>query len=209
MKDHFSAATITAIQSRQALVVANFIQIAARNRTTGGIEFLRLWSGWDTADVQVLDPDTLLPVTRTYYAGGGVVEWPQIPLTSDLSIRNIRVTLSQINNQVLDAVQGYDAKHAPVQIHRAYLDPETHLPVAPAVPRFIGFVNGAPKRVPAVGGEGGIELSIVSETRSLTRVNPLKRSDEFQQQRGGDRFRRYVDVAGGWLANVHWGEAKK
>lgn len=208
MRTYLDANTIAAIQSRTAIVPVNLIQITARNRSTGEPEYLRLWSGWDTADMQVLDPDTLLPASRTYHAGGGVIEWPAIPLESDLTIRTIRVRLSQINTQVLDAIQGYDAKHAPVEIHRGYLDPETMQPVAPAVPRFLGWVNGAPKRIPAAGGEGGIELSVVSHTRSLTRLNPLKRSDEFQRRRAGDRFRRYTDVAGGWLANVHWGEAK-
>jgi hypothetical protein len=65
---------------------------------------------------------------------------------------------------------------------------------------------------PKVGEEGSIELSCVSDTRELTRVNPLKRSDEMQKRRviGGvpDRFRRYSDVAGGWLQNIHWGEVK-
>lgn len=208
MRSYLDVNTIAAIQSRTAIVPVNFLQITARNRSTGNPEYLRLWSGWDSVDAQVLDLDTMLPVTRTYHAAGGVLEWPAVPLESDLSIRTIRIRLSQINAQVLDAVQGYDAKHAPVEIHRGYMDPNTMLPVAPAVPRFLGQVNGAPKRIPAVGNEGGFELAVVSHTRALTRLNPLKRSDEYQQTRQGDRFRRYNDVAGGWLANVHWGEAK-
>lgn len=208
MRDYLDANTILAIQSRTAIVPANFLWITAKNRETGNPESLGLWSGWDTVEAQVLDVDTRLPLTRTYHAGGGVLEWPAIPLESDLTIRTIRIRLSQINTAVLDAIVGYDAKHAPVEIHRAYLDPDTILPVAPAVPRFVGWINAAPKRIPAVGGEGGIELSIVSHARALTKVNPLKRSDEQQRRRSGDRFRRYTDVAGGWLANVHWGEEK-
>lgn len=209
MRGYLDANTIAAIQSRDAILPVNFLQITAKNRSTGAPEYLRLWSGWDSVDAQVLDPDTMLPVTRTYHASGGVLEWPAIPLESDLSIRTINLRLSQISPAVLDAIVGYDAKHAPVEIHRGYLDKETQLPVAPAVPRFIGLVNGAPKRIPLVGGEGGIELAVVSHTRSLTRLNPIKRSDEYQQTRQGDRYRRYNDVAGGWLANIHWGEAKK
>lgn len=208
MRSYLDANTIAAIQSRTAIQPVNFLWITAKNRSTGNPETLGLWSGWDTIDAQVLHPDTMAPVERTYHAGGGVLEWPAIPLESDLSIRTIRIRLSQINTAVLDAIQGYDAKHAPVEIHRGYLDPDTGLMVAPAVPRFLGWINAAPKRIPPVGGEGGIELAVVSHTRALTKTNPLKRSDEYQQKRSGDRFRRYTDVAGGWLANVHWGEAK-
>lgn len=208
MRQYIDANTAAAIMSREAILPVNFIWITAKNRVTGNPESLGLWSGWDTVTAQVLHPDTLAPVSRDYHASGGVIEWPAIPLESNLSIRTIRVRLSQINSEVLDTIVGYDAKHAPVEIHRGYLDKETQLMVAPAVPRFVGWINGAPKRIPAIGGEGGIELAIVSHTRSLTRVNPAKRSDEAQRRRDGDRFRRYTDVAGGWLANIHWGEAK-
>lgn len=206
MRSYLDPAIVNAIQNREALKPVNYLQIKAKNRATGAIEVLCLWSGWDTVTAQVLDPDTLLPSTRVYHAGGGVVEWPSIPLETDLTVRTIRIVLSQVNTAVLDAIQGYDAKHAPVEIHRGYLDPETELPVAPAVPRFVGWINSAPKRTPAVGGEGGIELSVVSTTRALTKVHPLRRSDEQQRLRGGDRIRRYTDVAGGWLASISWGK---
>lgn len=208
MRDYIDSATAAAISSRQGIIPVNFIWIAARNRSNGGLETAGFWNGWDAVTAQVIDPDTQLPVAREYQAGGSVIEVPAIPLESDLSVRTIRIRLSGINPAVELAIRGYDPKHAPIQIHRGFLDIETQLPVAPAVPRFIGWINGAPIKTPAVGGEGGVELSCVSHTRSLTKTNPLKRSDEMQRKRGGDRFRRYSDVAGGWLHNVHWGEAK-
>lgn len=210
MKDYLDAPTIAAISSREGIIPSYYLWIEARNRTTGGIETMGLWNGWDAVDAQVLDPDTRLPVTRTYYAGGSIVGWPAIPLETGLVDRNVRITLSQINDAVQLAVRGYDVKHAPVQLHVGFADPSTHLPVAPAVPLFIGKVNGAPITTPAAGGEGSIELVCVSETRELSRTNPLKRSDEMQKRRlvGGtpDRFRKYTDVAGSWLQNIHWGE---
>jgi hypothetical protein len=78
--------------------------------------------------------------------------------------------------------------------------------VAAPVPRFDGQVNGAPIDTPAVGGEGGVKLSVVSHTRVLTRTNAAKKSDETQKLRSGDRFRRYSAVAGQW--DYWWGEAK-
>lgn len=205
-------ATIAALQSRTGIIPVNLIWIEAKDRETGGIATMGLWNGWDTTDLQIIDPDTLLPVTRTFHAGGSVLDLPAIPLESDLTVRTIRIRLSQINAAVQLAIRGYDPKHAPVQVHRGFLDPATRLLVAPALPRFVGWINGAPIRTPAVGGEGSIEIACVSHTRALTKTNPLKRSDEMQSRRlvsgNPDRMRKYTDVAGGWLQNIHWGEAK-
>lgn len=209
MKDYLTPEIMQAIQSREGIVRDNLIEIIAKDRTTGNAVPLRLWSGWDTTDLPVLDPDTRLVSIKTYYAGAGVVTWPAIPLTSDTTIRRISMGLSQINQQVLDAIQGFDSKHAPVQIHRLYRNRNTLEPIGPAIPRFIGFLNESIKRIPSIGGEGSLEIGLVSESRNLTKLNPIRRSDEQQQRRGGDRFRRYADVAGSWLANVHWGEVKK
>jgi hypothetical protein len=212
MKDYLDAATIDAISSREGIAPIYFLWIKARNRSNGAFETMGLWSGWDAINAEVLDPDTRLPVTRPYQAGGSIVGWPNIPLETGLVVRNVRIRLSQINEAVQSAIRGYDAKHAPVEMHQGFCDPHTMLPVSAAIPVFIGRVNGAPFTTPAVGDEGGIELVGVSDTRELTRLNPLKRSDEMQRRRvvGGvpDRFRRYSDVAGGWLQNIHWGEAK-
>lgn len=210
MRDYLDANTVAAIASRQGIAPVNFIWIAAKNRTTGALETAGFWNGWDAVEAQVIDIDTRLAVTRTYQAGGSLIEVPAIPLQSDLTVRTIRIRLSQINAAVEQAIRGYDPKHAPVEIHRGFLDTETMLPVAPAVPRFVGYINGAPVRTPAVGGEGGIEIACVSHSRVLTKTNPLKRSDETQSRRlvGGvpDRLRRYTDVAGKWP--VHWGEPR-
>lgn len=212
MKDYLDANTIAAISSRTGIAPVYFLWIEAKNRSTGTLETMGLWSGWDSVTTQVIHPDTRTEVTRTYHAGGSVIEWPAIPLETGLVVRNIRFVLSQISDAAQLAIRGYDPKHAPVQYHMGLFDPATQLLVAPPVPVFVGKVNGAPITTPAVGGEGSIELTCVSDTRELTRTNPIKRSDEMQKRRivGGnpDRLRKYSDVAGGWLQNIHWGEAK-
>lgn len=211
MKDDLDANTIAAISSREGIAPVRFLWIKAKNRETGALETAGFWNGWETTDVQVLDPDTRLPVTRTYHPGS-VIEWPAVPLETGLVVRTIRFKLSQINAAVQLAIRGYDPKHAPVEYHIGFLDTNTKLMVAPAWPIFGGKVNGSPITTPAAGGEGGIELACVSDSRELTRTNPLKRSDEMQRRRTvdgvEDRIRKYADVAGGWLQNVHWGEAK-
>lgn len=210
MKDYLDTPTMEAISSKKGIAPAYFLWIAGKNRSSGSVETMGLWNGWDAVDAVVRDPDTRVGVTRPYQAGGSIVNWPSIPLTTGLEVRTIRIRLSQINDAVQIAVRGYDPKHAPVQLHMGFMDLDTMLLVAPAVPVFIGRVNGTPISTPKAGEEGSIELSCVSDTRELTRTNPLKRSDEMQKRRivSGvpDRFRRYSDVAGGWLQNIHWGE---
>lgn len=212
MKDDLDLGTLDAISSREGIAPAYFLWIEARNREDGSLETMGLWSGWDAVNVDVIDRDTRTAITRPYQAGGSIVGWPSIPLETGIVPRTIRIRLSQINMAVQIAVRGYDPKHAPVQLHMGFMDIKTMLLVGPAEPIFVGRVNEAPISTPAAGGEGGIELSCVSDTRELTRTNPLKRSDEMQKRRlvGGepDRFRRYSDVAGGWLQNIHWGEVK-
>lgn len=212
MKDYLDANTIAAISSREGIAPVYFLWIEAKNRDTGALETMGLWSGWDTVDAQVLDPDTRLPVTRTYHAAGSVVEWPAVPLETGIVVRTIRFRLSQISDAVQIAIRGYDPKHAPVEYHVGFLDTNTQLLVSRPVPIFIGKINEAPITTPEAGGEGSIEIACVSDGRELTRTNPLKRSDEMQRRRmvGGveDRIRQYSDVAGGWLQNIHWGEAK-
>lgn len=47
---------------------------------------------------------------------------------------------------------------------------------------------------------------MVSVATSLTRSLALKKSDEAQKRRSGDRFRRYSDVSG--AVDVWWGEER-
>jgi len=209
MRDFIDSATAAALQSKTGIAPVNFLWIAGRNRSTGETETMGLSSMWDIMDVDVIDPDTGLSVTRTYHAGGGVLTWPAIPLKVGLEVRTIRIRLSNLNAAVLQAIQGYEPKHAPVQIHRGYLDPDTQLMVAPALPRFIGWINAAPKRIPAVGGEGGIEIACVSDSRKLTFVEQLTQNEQFYLDRDGDEFGKGLDTIGGRVQNITWGTASK
>lgn len=165
-----------------------------------------LWNGEDTVEVTVVQAESGLPVTRTYHAAGSLLGIDPIPAVSDLSVRTIQIELSQINAAVQQAIRGYDARLAKLEVHRGLYSLDTRLLVAPPVPLFDGQVNGAPINTPAAGEEGGISLAVVSHTRVLTRTNPAKRSDETQKLRSGDRFRRYSGVANQW--DFFWGEEK-
>lgn len=163
------------------------------------------WNDLDSVDITVEDPKTGGTATRTYVGDGSLLKVSDIPLTSDLTVRTVRVTLSQIHATVQNMARGADIRLAEVQIHRAILDPDTRQLVS-AKCHFVGKVDKAPIGTPSVQSEGSIEIECVSDTRELTRSNPAKKSDEFMKGRSGDRFRRYTGTAN---VPIFWGVEKE
>lgn len=194
------------LRSRKGVIPRSLVWITAENRSTGVLESLGVWNGEDTVSITVISGKTGFAETRTYHGWGSLLAIDAIPLISDLTIRTIRISLSPISEAVRKAIREYDARLAPVEIHRGLLDLDTHNLIAQPRPRFVGEVNGAPIETPAAGGEGAVSLSVVSHTRALTKTNAAKKSDETQKLRGGDRFRRYSDIAG--QVEFWWGEKK-
>lgn len=192
-----------ALNQRQ-LVARDFLWIVARNRTTNLPESVGFWSDVEDATVLVLDPETLLPVYRNYRAAGGLIEINEIPAVSVIQVQDIEIKMSQLDELVQQAVRLYDVKQARVEIHRGLFDPETRNLVAPALVRFVGFVNNLRITTPAENSDGGVYLSCVSHTQELTRANPATRSNEDQKLRNStDLFFQDTAVVGQW--NLDWG----
>lgn len=161
------------------------------------------WNGIDPVAITVIDGATGLAVERDCIGDGALLSMDDIPLTSDLTVQTIKVSLSQIHETVQDMVRGYDIRVADVQIHRAAFDPQTNALVAHPLPHFVGKVNKAPISTPASGQEGSIDIDVVGHIRELTRTNAAKKSDETQKRRSGDRFRKYNSSSGS--VSVFWG----
>lgn len=204
MKTDYSPATIAYLQSGKAFVRHNLFWIIAKHRVTGALETFGISDAFDNYDILVRNPLTGTNETRPYIAMGGMLGMDAIPLTTDLTIRTVKVTLSYLNEEVKAAFREYDPRLAPVQIHRMILDQDTMLPIGAAESRFIGYVNEAPIERPAAGEEGKMSVSCVSHSRQLTKTNSGKRSDETQRRRGGDRFRKHSTIAGD--VSFWWGE---
>jgi hypothetical protein len=157
--------------------------------------------------INVVDGETGNTVSHTYYGDNAPIQSiDRIPLMIGITVNNVQVQLNPLHPIVQLMARGNDCRNAPMQIHRAYLDPESMLPVAAPRIRFMGQINGAPESTAAVGGQSIRTLRLVSHTRELTRTNPAKRSDETYRLRGGDRMGRYAGTAGQW--EIWWGEAK-
>lgn len=193
------AAVTAFLQSRPDAVIARtLLWITARNRATGLPESIGLWSGYDH---QQFDIGGL----RDYYGAGNILGLDRITYGSGLEVRMHTFTLAAISPEVEQAVRGYDARLAPVEVHGVLYDPVTNQMVGTPWMALRGWVDEVEIRTPAAGGEGGIDLRVASSARALTRTLSLKRGDSSQQLRSGDRFRRYAEISG--TSSVSWGEA--
>jgi hypothetical protein len=197
-------AEIAAIQAG-TVVARNLVWLTAITRDTGEPVDIGFWDGGFDATLSVKDGRSGNVVERLFYGGPELLDIDSIPLTSDISIRNVDIRLSQIASSVQLFVRGYDVRSAPIQIYRGYFDQDTRELVAPAKARFIGYVDQAPIETPAEGQEGSCTLRCVSTTRELTRTSPEVRSHESQLVRSGGTDAFYKDVAtvGDW--DIAWG----
>lgn len=201
-----STANQAALAARR-LVARDFLSITARTRTTGAPVSLNFWSDIENVSALVLDPDTLLPVLRSYYGAGGLVEISDIPAVSVIQVQDVNIRMSQLAEFVQQAVRLYDAKQGRVEIHRGLFDPETRNLVAPAVVRFVGFVNVVEIHTPKENEDGYVNLTCVSHTQELTRSNPATRSHEDQKLRSAsDTFFVDAAVVSDW--DLNWGGIK-
>lgn len=194
----------TALEAR-ALVARDFIWIVARDRDTGDPVNDGMWSDVGTITCDILDPDTGSADERTFYGSGTLIEISTINLTSTLTVQPVTVKMSQVVSRVETLVRTYDVKQARVEIFRGLFDTATRELVAPAVCRFVGFVNSLEIKTPSENDEGHVLLECVSHTQELFRSNPDTRSDASQRLRSGtDNF--FQDVATIGEQEFFWGK---
>lgn len=195
-----------ALQSRQ-LVARDFLWLVVRNRTTGSQVTDGLWSDVGNVSAQIIDPDSGATVTRDWYGSGTLVAIDDIPMVSNLSVQNVNIRLSQIDDRINDLVRLYDAKQGRVEIYRGLFDPNSRQMVAPAECRFVGFIDQINVTTPSENEEGSVTLTCASHTQEMTRSNPDTRSDASQKVRhAGDNFFQDSSTAGEW--EVFWGSEK-
>lgn len=197
---------IAALQSR-SLMSRTFIYIVAKDRGSGDPAPVGFWNDVGDITAPVIDGISQATVARDFYGSGRLIGIDDIPLTSDISVREINGTLSQVDELTQAAFRLYEARFAPVQIYRGIYNPATHVLIDAAVCRFVGFIDDATIVTPREGGFGSINVKIVSHSRELTRASTDVRSDESQQARSpGDRFFADAGVAQDW--EMFWGRAQ-
>ena len=189
------------LAARGSLHVHVLVWIAARDRDTGEMEAIGLWTGDDHQEVMIGAQ------SRTYYGAGGLIGIDPVTARAGLEVREHRITLSPLAEEVTQAIRIYDPYLAPIEVHEWYFDPATLEPLADPIRIFKGHVTGAPITTPAAGGDASCEITAVSSAWTLTRSLTLKRSDEALRARAAaDRFRRYTDISGS--VECAWGEKR-
>lgn len=199
----YSANTVAALAARR-LMPRDFLWIEARDRVTGEPVQVGFWSDLANVSALVIDPDTGLPVSRDFYGSGSLISISDIPAIVGVSVENVTVTMSQLHDQVEEALRLYDCKQARVEIHTGLLDPDSRKLVDPAEPIFVGFIDTIEIKTPSENEEGAAVLTCASGTQELLRFNPATRSHADQQIRApGDAFFIDAAVCGEW--DHYWG----
>lgn len=160
------------------------------------------WTGRDDASLAVIDPVTGGSVTRSYVAAGGVIGIDPVLQISGFDIHPVQLRLSPLTPEVDTALRAYVLRGASVELHRLWLDYETRAPLAPAQVWMTGRINGVIWPTPEAGGNAALRVTVVTGLRDLTLGNPDTVSDAVQSRRSGDRFARYVGIAG--TVEVPW-----
>ena len=198
MRD-ISAANQAALQQR-SVVARDFLWISTIDGHDVGF-----WSDLANITALVLDPDTRAPVLRPWYGAGGLIGISDIPAVGHIQVENITIDMSQLQPQVEEAVRLYHVKQARVEIFRGLLDPVSGQLVAPAEPRFVGYIDKVDIQTPSEGQSGSVRIEVASHSQELLRSNPSTRSHEDQQVRApGDIFFIDAAVVGDW-GPFQWG----
>ncbi len=196
----FDAGTLALLAARGGLVAHRLIWISARNRATQAVEAMGLWSGEDDITISI-DGEA-----RTYQGAGAFLQTEATTSGMGLAVRIHQIGLSAVAPEVEALVKQFETRFAPVAVHRALFNAETRELVGAPHRVFLGMINSIDFPRAADGGAPAAVLDIASETRTLTRTLGLKKSDDSQKRRAGDRFRRYGDISGS--VPVYWGELK-
>ena len=206
MTRYISPENHAALQARQ-LVARDFLWLVVRDRETGFPVTEGLWSDVGNVSAQVINPDTGLVDTRDWYGSGTLVAIDDIPMVANLSVQNVNIRLSQIDDRINDLVRLYDAKQGRVEIYRGLFDPASRQMVAPAECRFVGFIDQIEIQTPSENEEGSVTLTCASHTQEMTRGNPDTRSDASQRLRHPtDNFFQDASTAGEWA--IWWGSVQ-
>lgn len=199
-----SAENYAALQAR-GLVARDFIWFAVKDRTTGAPVYDGYWSDVGSISASVVDPDTGGVSARSWAGAGSLISISDIALVSNITVQTVTVTLSQIADRVNDLVRTYDCKQGRVEIYRGLFDPNSRNMVAPATPRFVGFIDHIEIKTPKENEEGAVTLSCTSHTQEMTRSNPDTRSDSSQRLRSAtDNFFQDVGPVADWV--MSWGK---
>lgn len=196
MREYVTAVD-TYLADLNGVVARHLVWIEAKNRSTGASEAVGFWNGLDDQDF------TIGGVTRTYTGAGALLGVSPITSEVGINVRMHRLTLSGVPQEALDVVHTYDARLAPVEVHRALYHVDTRALVAEPHRVLKGTVEELDVPTPAAGESGEVTITVASASRSLTRALTIKKSDSAQREISAtDKGREYAAISG--AVGVFW-----
>lgn len=196
---------VQAAREARRLVERELIWIEAKDRTTGALEAQGFVSDINDMTVAVVDGFTRATVTRSFVGAGSLISIGDIETANDNNYRSVEITMSPLNDDVAQAIRGYDPRQCHIQIYSATFDPDTMELLAPAEPIFVGRVDEAPITTGAEGSVSSITLKCRTDAQELDRAPASKRSNENQALRDStDTFFKYVTIMD--AITIPWGE---
>lgn len=193
----YGANTQLWLTGRKPIVSRILIWITARDRSTNANATIGFWNGDDHETI------TVNGVPRLYYAAGNILTVDALTLAAGLDVRTWSITFSYLSDEINTAVRTYDAKHAPVEVHQVFFNPDTGLMLDAPVRIFKGQIAELSFSEGAFGNQSSIKMELESIAIDLTRNSTLKKSDESYKLRSGDRIFKYADISG--AVQVVWG----
>lgn len=197
MRD-YGTAIETHLASGAGLQVRHLVWIEAINRDTGLVDPGGFWNGYDARVFSVGGED------RTYQGAGTLLEIAPIIGEVGIRVRMQRVSLSKIPPSVVNLINGYEVRFAPIEVHRVFFDPVKGVQIGDPVRVLKGTVDEMPVPTPAEGGTATVDLTVASAARALTRTLTAKKSDADQRRiDANDKGREYSAIVG---VPVFWGQ---
>lgn len=181
------------------------VYVHAYERGTGVPSAMGVWSGDEDLSISVNSGLTGGNELRAYYGGGTLISVGNIVCGTDMTIRPLTITLSQIADVPQALLRTLNIRLARVEVHTLYLDPTTGAMIGSLLD-FVGEVDKAPLSTPAVGEDGKLTITCVPDLMSmLSRINPRKSSYEDQKaHEPGDEWSLYASTASEW--KLWWGQ---
>jgi hypothetical protein len=185
----WSVAAQNHLLARDAVAPRWLLYVRTRDRASNAPVPIGIWNGDDSLSL------TISGEARSYFGAQGLFEVAPVIYGTGTLIRTQTVTLSGISPEAEDMVRGFVIRGVEADLRLALFDPLDRT-LIDSRRMFSGFVNRAPLLTPALGGASpAIRLELASALRLLTRTIAVKKTDQSQQLRQGDRFRRYGSIA--------------
>jgi hypothetical protein len=197
--------TQSAVRDRRGVLPVNFLVFTVKDLGDGSPVRIGFTDYGEDVVTNIIDAVTGLATSTSFFGDESpIAGMDPVPYKIGVEIDTTQLVLNSLHPAVVDMVRGHDCRNGQVQIHRGYLSLVSRLLVAPPRCRRLGQINGAPTTRPALGGQGNVTIKVVSASRELTRINPIKAGEAFYRKRSDDRWARYSGTAGEWP--IFWGE---